>query len=519
MGNQPCDVVNLTEVSIWCETSPAPLLPDADVLTIPVPVEIWAGNAAFIHGPSASLVGKGLTFMYEVAATPVVTALWGEVTNSSLKLYVEGSNLSNSVILLGSLKCEVETQSLGGNLSLSGCSFPLHTLEAGVYPVQARQKHMGFANMSAVSQQFVVTPRIMTILPMHGSVCGGTVLTIRGLALNSRRRSVEVDLSGPFTCMILHLEDCIVLCQINLLGDHLPGASFTLNVTVMVNGLTSECEGDCTLFLQEEKSPVVDALTIDISGSRTTLLIRGQRLNTRADEPMVFIDDQLSCNITFFNASQVVCQVSGLTPGLHYLSAVQTSDGYACLGNISRHFSIMPQVFHYFPKNFSTHGGSLLAIVGTTLRGQNTTLIFVGQQACLTVNISPELIQCIVPAGNNSVALEIEVDGIGYHIGVIGYSDAFTPELLSMSQSDGILTFAVARISGADNVDLFIGRTPCVGVSGNYTVLQCTAPFLPAGQYHIRGYDHIRGWASSALVFMLKSTITAVSENFGKLSK
>ncbi|KAG3289625.1 PKHD1, fibrocystin/polyductin [Ictidomys tridecemlineatus] len=517
VGNQPCDMVNLTEVSIWCETPRAPLLPDAEALTISAPVEVWAGNATFIHGPSASLVGKGLTFRYKVAATPVVTALWGEVTNSSLKLYVEGSDLSNSVILLGSLKCEVETQSLWGNLSLSGCSFPLHTLEAGVYPVQARQKDMGFANMSAVPQQFVVTPRIMTILPMHGSVCGGTVLTIRGLALNSRRRSVQIDLSGPFTCMILHLEDRIVLCQINQMGDPLPGASFTLNVTVVVNGLPSECEGNCTLFMQEDESPVVDALTIGISGSLTTLLIRGQRLDSRTDEPRVFIDDQLPCNITFFNASQVLSQISGLTPGLHYLSAVQTSNGYACLGNISRNFSIMPQVFNYFPKNFSTHGGSLLAIVGTTLRGQNTTLIFVGQQACLTVNISSEFIQCIVPAGNDSVALEIEVDGIGYHIGVVGYSDVFTPELLSVSQSDGILTFAVARISGAANVDIFIGRTPCVGVSGNYTVLQCTTPFLPAGKYYVRGYDRIRGWASSALVFLLKATITAVTENFGCL--
>ncbi|MBZ3881642.1 Fibrocystin, partial [Sciurus carolinensis] len=517
VGNQPCDKLNLTEESIWCETSPAPLLHNTDALTIPALVEVWAGNTTLIHGPSASLVGKGLTFVYEVAATPVVTALWGEVTNSSLKLYVEGSNLSDSVILLGSLKCEVETQSLGGNLSLSGCSFPLHSLEAGVYPIQVCQKQMGFANMSSVPQQFVVTPRIMTIFPTHGSVCGGTLLTVRGLALNSRRRSVQVNLSGPFTCMILHLEDSTVLCQINLMDDHLPGASFTLNITVVVNGLPSECEGNCTLFMQEEKSPVVDALTTDISGPLTTVLISGQRLCTRAEKPMVFIDDQLLCNVTFFNANQVACQISDLTPGLHYLSVVQTSNGYACFGNISRHFSIIPQVFHYFPKNFSIHGGSLLAIEGTILRGQNTTLIFVGRQVCRTVNISSELIQCIVPAGNDSVALEMEVDGIWFDIGVVGYSDAFTPELLSVSQSDGILTFAVARISGPTNVDIFIGRTPCVGVSGNYTVLQCTVPFLPAGKYHIRGYDCIRGWASSALVFVLNATITAVTENFGCL--
>ncbi|XP_054211624.1 fibrocystin isoform X6 [Homo sapiens] len=303
VGNRSCDIVNLTEASIWCETLPAPQIPDAGVPTVPAAVEVWAGNRFFARGPSPSLVGKGFTFMYEAAATPVVTAMQGEITNSSLSLHVGGSNLSNSVILLGNLNCDVETQSFQGNVSLSGCSIPLHSLEAGIYPLQ----------------------------------------------------------------------------------------------------------------------------------------------------------------------------------------------------------------------NFSLHGGSLLTIEGTGLRGQNTTSVYIDQQTCLTVNIGAELIRCIVPTGNGSVALEIEVDGLWYHIGVIGYNKAFTPELISISQSDDILTFAVAQISGAANIDIFIGMSPCVGVSGNHTVLQCVVPSLPAGEYHVRGYDCIRGWASSALVFTSRVIITAVTENFGCL--
>ncbi|XP_011512985.1 fibrocystin isoform X6 [Homo sapiens] len=303
VGNRSCDIVNLTEASIWCETLPAPQIPDAGAPTVPAAVEVWAGNRFFARGPSPSLVGKGFTFMYEAAATPVVTAMQGEITNSSLSLHVGGSNLSNSVILLGNLNCDVETQSFQGNVSLSGCSIPLHSLEAGIYPLQ----------------------------------------------------------------------------------------------------------------------------------------------------------------------------------------------------------------------NFSLHGGSLLTIEGTGLRGQNTTSVYIDQQTCLTVNIGAELIRCIVPTGNGSVALEIEVDGLWYHIGVIGYNKAFTPELISISQSDDILTFAVAQISGAANIDIFIGMSPCVGVSGNHTVLQCVVPSLPAGEYHVRGYDCIRGWASSALVFTSRVIITAVTENFGCL--
>ncbi|KAM9666760.1 fibrocystin [Trichechus inunguis] len=517
VGNRSCDVMNSTEENIWCETSPAPLLPDADVLAVLAPVQVWIGNMSLPHRPSPGLVEKGFTFLYEAAATPVVTALRAETMNSSLWLSVEGNNISNSVILLGTLHCDLEARSFGSNTSLSGCSFPLRSLEAGVYPLQVRQKQMGFANMSAVPQQFVVAPQIMAIFPTKGSACGGTVLTVRGLALRSRRMSVQVGLSGPFTCAILSLSDQIILCQVNRVGDPLPGASFTVNITVLVNGLTSECQGNCTLFMQEETTPTVDALATNISGSLTTVLIRGQRFGTTADELIVFVDDHISCGVTFFNASQVACQVSDLTPGLHYLSVFHKRNGYACLRNVSRHFYISPQVFHYFPKTFSLHGGGLLTMQGTALRGQNATSVRVGQQACLSVNISAKLIQCIVPAGNGSVALEIEVDGHLYHMGVIGYNKAFTPELLSISQTDDVLTFVVAQITGAVHVDIFIGMSSCVGVSGNHTVLQCSVPSLPAGEYRVRGYDRLRGWASSVLVFTSRVTVTAVTENFGCL--
>lgn len=514
MDNRHCAIVNLTDVNIWCETPPAVLSPGADALSVPAPLEIWAGNVSFLHGPS--LVGKGFTFLYEAAATPVVTAMKEEIVNNSLEFYVEGNKLSDSVILLGTLKCDLDVQYFDGNTNLSRCSFPLYSLEAGVYPLQVRHKWMGFANISAVPQMFELSPRITSIFPSRGSMCGGTMLTVKGVAFRSRRRSIHVDLSGPFACVILSSGDHTVLCQISVVGDRSSEASFALNVTVVVNGLTSKCEGNCTLFMQEETTPVVDALTLSISGSLTTVLLSGQRLGTTADQPTVSVDGQLPCHITFSNSSHVACQMSELTPGFHYLSAVHTSAGFACLGSVSRNFFIVPQVFDYFPKNFSIRGGSLLTIKGTALRGPNGTSVYVGQQACLTVNVSSEFIQCLIPAGNGSAALEIEVDGVLYHVGLVAYSRLFTPELLSVSRSHDTLTIAVTGISGPANVDVLIGTLPCLGVSGTRTALQCMVPLLPAGEYPVTGYDHIRGWASASLTLVLRATVTSVTQNFGK---
>lgn len=514
MDNQTCEIVTLTDTNVWCETPPAALSPGADVLSVSASVEIWVGNTSFLHGPS--LVGKGLTFTYEAATTPAVTALWEELTNNSLRFCVEGNNLSDSAILFGSWKCDIEVQSSVENASSSGCSFPLDSLEAGVYPLHVRHKRMGFANTSAVPQKFEFSPRIMAIYPTRGSLCGGTVLTVKGVAFNSRRRSVHVDLSGPFACVIWSLRDHTILCQTKMVGGHFSAVPFALNVTVVVNGLASKCAGNCTLLTQEEATPTVDALTASISGSVTTVLMRCQRLGITDAAPTVFVDDHLPCHTTFFNTSHVACQMSDLTPGLHYLSAVHTRTGYACLDSVSRNFFIAPQVFDYFPRNCSIHGGNLLTVKGTALRGRNATFVYVGQRACLTVNISYELIQCILPAGSGSVALEIEVDGLLCHAGLLGYSSAFTPELLSVSRSHDILTFAVAQVSGAANVVVFIGKSPCMGVSGNRTVLQCMAPLLPAGEYPVTGYDHSRGWASSDLILELRATVTSVTKNFGK---
>uniref|UniRef100_A0A8C3WBQ6 PKHD1 ciliary IPT domain containing fibrocystin/polyductin n=1 Tax=Catagonus wagneri TaxID=51154 RepID=A0A8C3WBQ6_9CETA len=514
VGNRSCDVVNSTETSIWCETPPAPLPPGAAAR-----VAVWAGGEPAPHRPSPSprLGAEGFAFTYEEAATPVVTATRGEMTPHCLRLYVEGHNLSDSVVLLGGSSCDLEPQPLAGNASLFACAFPLRSLEAGVYPLQVRQRRMGFAALPAGSQKFVVPPRITALSPARGSACGGTVLTVSGSAFGSSRGSVQVELSGPYTCAILSLGDQTVLCRITLSDDPLPGASFTLNVSVLVNGLPSECLGNCTLCLCEETTPVVDAWTANVSGSLTTVLMRGQRLGITAEAPMVFVDNLLLCTATFFNTSHIACQISNLAPGSHSLSIFHARYGYACSHNISRHFDILPQVFHYFPKNFSLHGGGLLTMEGTALRGQNTTAVSVGRQACLTVNVSSERHQCSVPAGSGSVSLDLRVDGLSYQVGVIHYSHAFTPELLSVSQTDDTLTLSVARISGAWNVDIFVGMSPCVGVSGNHTVVQCLAPPLPAGAYQVRGYDRSRGWASSDLVFMSRVTVTAVTENFGCL--
>ncbi|XP_049621181.1 fibrocystin [Suncus etruscus] len=518
VGNRSCALVTSTDQGIWCETPPTPTLPDLGAVAFAYAVDVCFSLRPLAHGSSfLCLVGKSFTFTYKVAATPVVTALWDVIVNNSLEISVAGHNLSDSVLLLGHLACRLETRDFGNDKSGWACSFPLDNLEAGIYPLQVQQKQLGFANMSAVSPKFLVTPQIKVISPTHGSVCGGTVLTVRGWALHSTRGSIQVSFSGPFTCVVLSWGRQTILCQIKPEGNPLPGVSYALNITVLVDGLASRCLGTCTVLLSEESTSIVEAFVAQAQGALTSLLIWGVRLGSTAGELVVLVDTHLPCTVTFWNGSYMACWISDLAPGQHHLSVLGTRNGDACFGNISRDFHVGPQVFHYFPKNVSKHGGSMLTMEGTALKGWNSTSVFVGQQTCLTVNISSVFIRCVLPAGNGPQALSLEVDGISYQMGVIGYSHNFTPELLSISQKKDVLTFEVTRISGAANMDIFIGSSPCLGISGNYSVLQCLAPALPAGDYPVRSYDHRRGWASSVLLFTSRIAVTTVTDNFGSL--
>ncbi|KAM8998944.1 fibrocystin isoform 1-T1 [Sarcophilus harrisii] len=518
VGNQTCSIVNSTEETIWCETLSAPRLPGTEPQAVVLPIEVSIGNICAPHDPSFDLGKKDFTFIYHTALTPYVTAMQGQIRGDILELHVEGNNISKSIVLLGDMKCDLELQSFSFNRTQYFCSLPLANVEAGIYPIQVFQKDMGFANISAIPYSFTVSPQVADIFPTHGSVCGGTMLTITGLAFKSRMNLVRVDLSGPHTCTIWNWDDQMILCQVSLVG-YLPKASFALNVTITANGISSECQGNCTFYLQEEATPIIDTMTTSVSGTLTTMWIGGQKLATATDELVVLIDDCLSCDITYYNATQVECQLSDLGPGLHHFSLLNKRSGFACLPTLPSHFSVAPRVLGYHPQNFGVNGGGLLTIEGTMLRGQNTTLVLVGHQACLTVNIiSSVLIQCIVPPGNGTVVLEIEVDGNLYEVGMIGYSDIFTPKLLSILQIDGlIVTFMVDRTTGAKNMRIFIGTSPCVGILGNHTVLQCTVSQLPAGKYQVKGHDHLRGWASSTLVFTSKVIITSIYSNFGCL--
>ncbi|NXC89692.1 PKHD1 protein, partial [Cercotrichas coryphoeus] len=519
MDNQTCTVTHLEEETVWCLTPPAVNLSNEDPRDISVRVNVAISSETL---QQALFANSTTTFNYQRALTPLVTAIETEITDGSLLLSIQGINITGSMAKLGHSECQLEFQ-YGNQSAMSyQCSLPLDSLEPGTFPIQVIQRQLGYAQVAARQQTLTITPQITSIFPAQGSICGGMLLTISGIALKSRRNLVEVSLESNYSCEIQRSDNDSITCVV-LPGSHslhpqwLAGASRALRVTVAVNGVSSVCLGDCTLHLHEHWTPLVHQVTWRTNGTFTYVTIKGQRLAWQGDSPVVHVDNSTACKVSFWNETIIKCQTACLAPGEHHVSIASRRSGRACFRGTSSLLTLLPWVYQFYPRNFSTNGGGLLSLAGLALKGQRVTSVLVDHRPCFILNITCVLIQCTVPPGKGSRALSLKVDGHSYYLGTISYSEEFTPAFLSLVSTGLLLHFNVSQVTEMDFIHVFIGDFPCSNITITGSVLQCTAPLLPVGEYPVLGLDVPRGWASSNLTFTSHLTVTAAHHNWSGL--
>lgn len=518
MDNQTCTVTHLEEETVWCLTPPAVNLSNEDPCDISVRVNVAISSGSF---QQALFANRSTTFNYQRALTPLVTAVETEITNGSLLLSIQGINITGSVAKLGHSECQLEFQPGNQSAVSYQCSLPLDSLEPGTFPIQVIQRQLGYAEVTARQQLLTITPQITSIFPSQGSICGGMLLTISGMALKSSRNLVQVNLESNYSCEIQKSDDDSISCVV-LPGAHplhpqwLAEASGALNVTVVANGVSSVCLGDCTLHLHEHWTPLVHLVTWKTNDTSTYVTIKGQRLAWQGDSPVVYVDNSTACRVTFWNETIIRCQTACLAPGEHHVSMSSSTSGRACFRGTSSLLTVLPWVYQFYPRNFSTNGGGLLSLAGLALKGQRMTSVLIDHRPCFILSITCVLIQCTVPPGRGSRALSLRVDGHSYYLGTISYSEAFTPAFLSLISTGLLLNLTVSQVTELDFIHVFIGDFPCSNITITQSMLQCTAPLLPVGEYPVLGLDIPRGRASSNLTFTSHLTVTAARHNWSK---
>ncbi|NWQ68655.1 PKHD1 protein, partial [Neopipo cinnamomea] len=520
MNKQTCAVTHLEEETIWCLTPPAANFSNEDSQDISVRVNVVISSRSLQY---TLLAKRTTTFHYQRALTPLVTFVETETTDSSLLLSIQGINVTGSVAKLGHSECQLEFQRGNKSTMFYQCSLPLNSLEPGTFPIQVIHRQLGYAHVTARQQALTVTPRITSIFPAKGSICGGMLLTISGIALKSRKNLVQVSLESNYSCEIQKSDENAISCVVlpashPLHSQELAEASRALRVTVTVNGVSSVCLGDCTLHLHEQWTPLVHLVTWKTNGTLTYVTVKGQRLAWTSDNPLVHVNSHTVCKVTFWNETIIECQTACLAPGEHSISISNRKSGNACFREASSVLPILPRVDRFYPQNFSANGGGLLTLAGSALKGQRTTSVLINHHPCHVLSVTCAALQCTVPPGNGSRALSLKVDKHFYYLGTISYSEDFTPALLSLVASGLLLTITVSWVTEMSTMHVFVGDFACSGVTIAGSTLQCSAPLLPVGEYPVLGLDIPRGWASSNLTFTSQLTVTAVSHNWGGLS-
>ncbi|NXO83750.1 PKHD1 protein, partial [Sitta europaea] len=520
MDNQSCTVTLLEEETVWCLTPPAVNLSNEDSGDISVRINVAISSGSL---QQALFANRTTTFNYQRALTPLVTAVETEITDGILLLSIQGINITGSMAKLGHSECQLEFQYDNQSAMSYQCSLPLDSLEPGTFPIQVIQKQLGYAQVTARQQALTITPQITSIFPSQGSICGGMLLTISGVALKSRRNWVEVNLESNYSCEIQKSDNASISCVVlpGALPLHPPwlaGASRALSVTVVVNGVRSVCLGGCTLHLHEHWTPLVHLVAWRTNGTFTYVTIKGQRLAWQGDSPVVHVDNSTACMVTFWNETIIKCQTACLAPGEHSISIASRKSGRACFRGTSSTLPVLPWVYQFYPRNFSSNGGGLLSLAGLALRGKRMTAVLIDHHPCLILHITCVFIQCTVPPGKGARALSLKVDGHSYYLGTISYSEEFIPALLSLVPTGLLLTLTASRVTEMDIIHVFIGDFPCSNITITHSMLQCTAPLLPVGEYPVLGLDIPRGWASSNLSFTSHLTVTAAHHNWGGLN-
>ncbi|KAG8124491.1 hypothetical protein E2320_019825, partial [Naja naja] len=523
IGFQPCTITSLTEDKILCRTPP-PTQPSNTILkNLLAYIEVYIGNRSLVDLCQMKIF-KNYTFLYSMSLTPNIINIETELLNNSLRLGVEGVNVTNSVAILEHVECPLEVQKINHSITWSQCSLPLSALEPGHYIIRVLQKQMGFANIPAEMQHFTIYPQIKTIFPSRGSVCGGQLLTISGHSLKSWTNSAWVNLTGNLSCDVQSSSEHSIICALfssdPLLDDQqFPDVHQALNITVNVNGMYSRCLGDCSFHLFANRTVVIDAVTVKFAGILIYLLIRIQNLVWAVNEILIEVDGHLPCNITSVNKTSIECQMHSLDAKEHSISVLSRSWGLACLRQKdSNIFRVTPQVLHLYPQNFSINGGGLLTLEGAALQGRSSTSVLIGNQKCLLTKVTYWALKCLVPSGQGTVIVALDIDNMSYPAGEISYSEEFTPVFLSLLPSTGqFLTIMISKVRQMEDIYVFIGGSSCTNVTNKGTSLQCVLPQLPTGEYNVTGGIVQRGWASSSLVFTSVLTVITVKNSHGNL--
>ena len=251
-------------------------------------------------------------------------------------------------------------------------------------------------------------------------------------------------------------------------------------------------------------TPTVTSVTPQSGDVLTTFVLAGSLLLPPLISDTTAVQfDGYDCIIMSNNGTVIECELDLMQMPPSFtnlpLSLTVPGVGEATTTISETTIQLSPVVTALSPVNISTEGGAHLFISGQGFPDEDELTVTVGESPCLLMAQSYTQIQCVTTAGPTAVfplLISLATDpenpfSCAVDDGcMVAYSPDHTPKVETATPTE-LIGETTLEIGGSlfstvaqDNV-VRVGEYDCSVTSANASLIQCTLPALPAGDYDI----------------------------------
>ncbi|CAF3954248.1 unnamed protein product [Rotaria sp. Silwood2] len=497
--------------------------------TASAPIPASSCNSSFWIDPSSCSqtipTSNSLQFLFTPCTIGSVASISPQQGIAGTFITITGTNFStilceNHIFIGSSYDCSIASAStteivceIASNSSLNA------KMIQDIRVVRDRQGYL--SNNGLIQFQFQAS--ISSILPIEGSIYGGTEVTITGdgfIPIDTRIIVGSIEYTSMATITYSQIIFTTQIPPTEYINQIIP-------ITILVGTNIAICSFEtCSFTWAESVTPYLDSVyPTSIAGPQLlTLTGRNIAMNDTMSSTSIHVTiNRQICNVTSVSNSTIVCQIDSIQVGVHPI--VASIDGIGTVLSSAMLISRI-SISNFSPTNSSIYGGALLTIDGNGFASSITNVeVMIGSNRCTIVRTTPGQIQCITPAqGSNpsSVTIHIISNGITFSDAFTAtYSSAITPTITSIYPTSGS-TGETLTITGINFVDdetsILVGGVSCAIINMSTTLITCTIGSSPAGNQSVIAYVTSVGKSNSNIQFqyiLQVSNITPSSGSYG----
>ncbi|XP_067833370.1 fibrocystin-L-like [Heptranchias perlo] len=377
-------------------------------------------------------------------------------------------------------------------------------------------------NSSASEIQYALQtiPEMGTVSVRRQGSCTGYQWIVQWLSKSGNQPTLQINDSNVNGVNARVTVD--VIKNGGLFSQHLTGDFFRTphaqpQVEVFINGIPSNCSGNCGYVWNSVKTPVISGIspTTGSSAQGTVLTISGSRFanSSKTDSTWVLVGDA-RCPITGLTDTEITCMIGTANTVSSPVTVYIAELGLAKYsGNQTFTFTYQLEVTSISPSLGSTEGGTILTIFGYSF--SHHSIVLIGEKTCHLLTASPVEMRCSTPAAPVGVSnISVVANGMSNTVPFFfTYVDAKTPVISQITPTrSNVAGGSILTINGSDfgnrseDSFVFIGNSDCLILGWSTNSITCRLPSLPPGNYNVHTPTHVSGSVNASIEYVLRVT-------------